>query len=207
MAMTTPNAAATEIELHRLDRPYSHLRIRLSWRAVASDALQERLPLAMVVRGESGRFVLIDGDAYVELAKRLHRDTIEVVVLELSEEAALSHCYRMQRDGRRNALEEGWLVAELHARGQPLTEVAVSLGRSTSWVSRRMGLVRSLPEKATDAVRRGIVPPHGAMKSLLPLARANEKHCEILCERIGNKAISSRQLEAICKAMRTADTV
>lgn len=205
MAITTPSAAATEIELRLLDRPFSHLRIRPPRRAIVSEALQERLPLAMVVRGESGRFVLIDGDAYVDIAKRLNRDTIEVLVLELPEEAALSHCYRMQRDGRRSALEEGWLVAELHTRGQPLTEIGVSLGRSTSWVSRRMGLAMTLPERATTKVRIGVIPPHGAMKYLLPLARANAKDCEKLCEGLGDKPISSRQLEGVCRAYWSSD--
>ena len=200
MPITTPGATAAEIELRLLDRPFSHLRIRPSLRTIVSEALQEQLPLAMVVRGESGRFVLIDGDAYVDIAKRLHRDTIEVLVLEMPEEAALSHCYRMQRDGRRSALEEGWLVDELHTRGQSLTDIGASLGRSTSWVSRRMGLAMSLPERVTEKVRNGVVPAYGAMKFLLPLARANAGHCEKLCDGLGDKPISSRQIEAICKA-------
>lgn len=205
MTITTPNTTAREIELRLLDRPFSHLRIRPSLREIVSEALHERLPLAMVVRGESGRFVLIDGDAYVDIAMRLHRDTIEVLVLELPEEAALSHCYRMQRDGRRSAIEEGWLVAELHTRGQPLTDIGASLGRSTSWVSRRMGLAMTLPERATTKVRNGVIPAYGAMKYLLPLARANAKDCEKLCEGLGDKPISSRQLEGVCKAYWSSD--
>jgi hypothetical protein len=207
MPITTPRATAAEIELRQLERPFSHLRIHKSPRPIAPEMLQEQLHSALVVRGEAGQFVLIDGDELVDATEQLYRDTVHVVVLELSEEAALAHCYRMQREGRRSALEEGWLVAELLNRGRPLPQIGMSLGRSTSWVSRRLGLARSLPEKATDAVRRGIVPPHGAMKSLLPLARANEKYCELLCDRIGNKPISSRQLEAICKALRTADAM
>jgi len=200
MTITTPSATAAEIELRLLERPFSHLRIRKLPRAIAPEMPQEQLHSALVVRGEAGRFVLIDGEAYVDVAIRLNRDTIEVLVLDLSEEAALAHCYRMQRNGRRSALEEGWLVAELHTRGQPLTEIGASLGRSTSWVSRRMGLAMLLPERATEAVRNGVIPAHGAMKFLLPLARANARHCEKLCECIGDKPITSRQLEAVCKA-------
>ena len=40
-------------------------------------------------------------------------------------------------------------------------------------MSRRMALVSALPESAEEAVRSGWVPPHAAMKSLVPLARAN----------------------------------
>ena len=205
MPITTLGATAVEIELRLLERPFSHLRIHTLPRAIAPEILQRPLHSALVVRGAVGRFVLIDGEAYVDVAIRLNRDTIEALVLEISEEAALVHCYRMQRNGRRSALEEGWLVAELHTRGQPLTDVGVSLGRSTSWVSRRMGLAMSLPERTTDAVRRRIVPAHGAMKYLLPLARANARHCEKLCECLGDKPVSSRQLEAVCKAYWSSD--
>ena len=200
MAITTPNAAAIEIELRLLDRPYSHLRIRTSGRATTVEAMQGRLPSAWVVRGERGRFVLIDGEAHVDVAIKLNRDIIEVFLLELSAEAALSHCYRMQHDGRRSVLEEGWLVAELHTRGRALSEIGQSLCRSKSWVSRRMGLAMSLPERPTEKVRNGVLPAYGAMKFLLPLARANAHHCEKLCDGLEDKPITNRQLEAIIKA-------
>ena len=78
-------------------------------------------------------------------------------------------------------LEEAWLLRELvEVHGENATTLAVSLQRSASWISRRLALVRVLPESVQSAVRRGQLPPQAAMKSLVPLARANRTQCEDL---------------------------
>jgi ParB family transcriptional regulator, chromosome partitioning protein len=199
---------AVEIEIRLLDRAYAHLRIReppALARLMASLANDGQPSPVLVVEREAGRYVLIDGDDRIEALVRLGRETVTALVLGLTEPEALSYCYRMQGEGRRSALEEGWLVAELQEHGWAPSQISTVLGRSTSWVSRRLGLARLLPDKAADAVRRGVVPPHGAMKSLLPLARANKAHCERLCERLGGARVSSRQLDALYAAWRSGD--
>jgi hypothetical protein len=45
------------------------------------------------------------------------------------------------------------------------------------------------------------------MKSLLPLARANKAHCQALCDALGEKPVSSRQLGVLCAAFRAGDAV
>ena len=212
---TAPLPAATkigavELEIRLLDRAYAHLRIReppALARLMASLANDGQPSPVLVVEREAGRYVLIDGDDRIEALVRLGRDTVTALVLGLTEPQALSYCYRMQGEGRRSALEEGWLVAELQEHGFSPGQISTVLGRSTSWVSRRLGLARLLPDRAADAVRRGVVPPHGAMKSLLPLARANKAHCERLCERLGGARVSSRQLGALYAAWRSGDAL
>jgi hypothetical protein len=44
-----------------------------------------------------------------------------------------------------------------------------SLTRSVSWVSRRLALVRELPESIQEHVRRGEIVAHAAEKYLVPL--------------------------------------
>lgn len=201
-------SGAAEIEIRLLDRAYAHLRVReppALARLVASLANDGQPSPVLVVKREAGRYALIDGDVRVEALVRLGRDTVTALVLGLTEPEALSYCYRMQGEGRRSALEEGWLVAELQELGWTPGQISTVLGRSTSWVSRRLGLARLLPDKATDAVRRGVVPAHGAMKSLLPLARANKAHCDRLCEHLGGARVSSRQLGALYAAWRAGD--
>ena len=205
------STGVAEIELRLLDRPYTHLRIRepqavaRQVAALANLANEAQPTLVVVVRREAGRYALIDGDTQVEALVRLGRDTVSALELGLSEQQALSYWYQMQGGARRSALEEGWLVAELVEQGQALGLIGAALGRSVSWVSRRLGLSRALPDKAMAAVRRAVVPPHGAMKSLLPLARANQGHCERLCEQLGRTRVSSRQLEALYTAWRAGD--
>lgn len=205
-----PDLTAREVEIRLLDRPYAHLRIRPpreTARQVASLAIESQRHPVLVVQREGGRYALIDGDDQVDALARLGRDTVLVLVLGLSEPQALSYCYRMQGEGRRSALEEGWLVEELHDQGHSLNQIGTALGRSVSWASRRLGLARLLPDKVADAVRRGVVPAHGAMRSLLPLARANKTHCEAICEALGERPVSSRQLEALCTAFRSGDAL
>jgi ParB family chromosome partitioning protein len=203
-----PSSGAVELEIRLLERAYAHLRIcepKVTMRQVATLASDEQHHPVLVVARDGGRYALIDGDEQVEALVRLGRDTVMALVLRLSEPEALSYCYRMQGQGRRSALEEGWLVAELLEHGWGLGQIGAVLGRSVSWVSRRLGLVRLLPDKVAEAVRRGAVPAHGAMRSLLPLARANKAHCERLCERLDGARLSSRQLDMLYTAWRAGD--
>jgi uncharacterized protein YerC len=201
-------SGAVEIEIRLLDRAYAHLRIReppALARLVASLASEGQHHPVLVVRREARRYVLIDGYGRVEALARLGRDTLTALVLGLSEPEALSYCYRMQAEGRRSALEEGWLVAELVEHDQTPSQIGSVLGRSVSWVSRRLGLARALPDKAAEAVRRGTVSAHGALTSLLSLTRVNRAHCERLCEQLGEGRVSSRQLAALYTAWRAGD--
>lgn len=204
----SPRHGTIEVELRSLDRSYAHLRVRdrsAQARLCTSLGMQGQRHPVLVVRREAARYVLIDGHLRVDGLVRLGRDTVMAQVLEMSESEALSYCYRMQTAGHRSALEDGWLVAELHEQGQSLTQIGDALDRSVSWVSRRLGLSRALPEKASSAVRQGVVPAHGAMKSLLPLARANKAHCARLCEQLGQTRLSTRQLGQIYGAYRRGD--
>lgn len=204
----SPRHGPIDVELRCLERSYAHLRVldpRVQARLSASLSLEGQRHPVLVVRREVARYVLIDGYHRVDGLARLGRDTVVALVLAMSEPEALSYCHRMQSAGHRSALEDGWLVAELHQRGQSLTQIGQGLDRSVSWVSRRLGLSRALPEKASAVVRRGGVPAHGAMKSLVPLARANEVHCERLCDQLGEARLSTRQLGQIYAAYRAGD--
>ena len=148
-----------ELEWHQLQMPYAGLRIRspkdrARWAATLLEQGQ-RDPVLVVACAE-GRYVLIDGYARAEALRRLGRDTVEAVVLPFGEREALLFSYGAETNRSRSALEEGWLLRELKDRhGMDPRGLAQTLGRSPSWVSRRLGLVRALPESIQDRVRRG----------------------------------------------------
>ncbi len=108
-----------EIELHELDLRYAALRRRDARREralVASLAESGQQVPVVVVRGETGPFVLVDGYKRVRALQRLHRDTVEAVVWALSELEALL-LVRVLRSGEGDsALEQGWWLRELHER-------------------------------------------------------------------------------------------
>lgn len=197
-----------EIELHELELRYAELRIDDRGRRaelVAKIALHGQQGAVLVIR-EGERYVLIDGYARVAALRELGRDLVEAVVLEVPEAEALVLAHRLEAKRPRSALEEGWLIVELierHGLGQPA--IAARLRRTRGWVSRRLALVRVLPGSVQAAIRTGLVPPHGAAKYLVPLARANKQHCEQLVTALGGERISVRDLGRLYVLWKTGD--
>jgi ParB family chromosome partitioning protein len=197
------------IECRALVMTYAHLRIRdlsAEARLAASMADGGQTNPVIVVHDAQGRPVLIDGYRRVRALARLGQDTVTAIALGVSEADALVYCHQQETSRRRSIVEEGWLVRELSEQGPTLLTIGLALGRTPSWVSRRMALVCALPESAEKAVRRGLVPPHGAMKSLVPLARANKAHCEQLVQALGQQRITTRQMAHLYAAWRSGDS-
>jgi ParB family transcriptional regulator, chromosome partitioning protein len=193
-----------EIELHELDLRYAALRRRDARREralVASLADSGQQVPVVVVRGAAGPFVLVDGYKRVRALERLHRDTVEAVVWALSELEALLLVRVLRSGAGDTALEQGWWLRELHERfGLTAGELARRFDKSPSWVSRRLALVRELPEAVQELVRSGALVAHAAMKHLVPLARANLAQCLELAPALAAHGLSSRQVGTLCAA-------
>lgn len=200
---------AMELEQHEIDLKYGHLRTRSSGRLerlIASLASEGQQMPVVVVGSETQGYVLIDGYRRVEALRKLGRDLVRASVLELSEPEALIWSWAAARGGGRSILEEAWLLRELHERHSlELSELATRFGRSKSWVSRRLALVREVPEEVEEAVREGVLSPQAAMKYLVPLARANAAHCVELVHHLRGKGASVRQLGRLWAAWRAGD--
>ncbi|MCC6846939.1 MAG: ParB N-terminal domain-containing protein [Deltaproteobacteria bacterium] len=193
-----------DIELHELDLRYAALRRRDARRErglVASLAESGQQVPVVVVRGATGPFVLVDGYKRVRALERLHRDTVAAVVWELSELEALLLVRVLRNGAGDTALEQGWLLWELCERFRlTLGELARRFDKSESWVSRRLALVRELPEAVQELVRSGALVAHAAMKHLVPLARANLAHCLALAPALAAHGLTSRQVGTLCAA-------
>lgn len=199
-----------EVELWQLDLKYAALRIGAAHhqaREVAAlCAYGQQHPVLVVAGGEADRYVLIDGYARVAALAALKRDTVTATVLALTEAEALVLAFRLERTRRRSAIEEGWLLRELlRVHGVAQSELAAVLGRSASWVSRRLALVEVLPAVAEEAVRSGAIAAQAAMKCLVPLARANTGQCERLVAHLGNRRLSVRQMAQLYAGWRASN--
>ncbi len=198
------SVGAVEIELHELDLRYAALRRRDARREralVASLAESGQQVPVVVVRGEAGPFVLVDGYKRVRALHRLHRDTVDAVLWALSELDALLLAQGLRTGEGDSALEQGWLLRELHERfGLTAGELARRFDKSPSWVSRRLALVRELPEAVQALVRSGALVAHAAMKHLVPLARTNLERCLELAPALAAHGLSSRQIGTLCAA-------
>lgn len=202
-----------QIEWHQIELKYERLRIvdaRFQARLMASLVTDGQQRPVLVVescqRSSEQRYVLIDGYVRVSALRRLGHDTVDATVLATGEVDALLFAHRLDGQRSRSMLEQAWLLGELvegHARTQAM--LARELGRTKSWVSRRLALVRVLPDQVQEAVRLGRIPAHGAMKYLVPLARANTAGAIQLVERLGKEPVTVRQLERLYGAWRAGD--
>jgi len=203
-----------ELEFHQLEKKYTALRIadasRIA-RLVASLCTHGQQQPVLVVRDARpekcrARYVLIDGYARVAALDDLKRDSVAATVLELTEAQALVLAFRLERNRARSAIEEAWLLREL-IEGHAIAQRALGplLGRSPSWVSRRLALIAVLPAAAEEAVRAGRLPAQAAMKYLVPLARANAGQCEQLITQLGRRRVSVRQLARLYVGWRAGN--
>jgi ParB family chromosome partitioning protein len=159
----------------------------------------------LVVRDES-RWVLLDGYVRVAALAELARDLVDVAVLEVGEAEALVLAHRLDNGRERTALEEGWLLRELCERhGIAQAELARRLDRTPSWVSRRLALVKALPEAVQESVRAAEVSVQVATKILVPLARANADACERIVRGLNGERVSVRQMTRLYVAWKASD--
>jgi ParB family transcriptional regulator, chromosome partitioning protein len=201
-----------ELEFHQLDLRYERLKVvrpDQERRLLASLAeVGQQVPIVVVKKAADGAFVVIDGYKRVRALRRLGRDTVGASGWPGEEAEALIATRLMQTAEPETALEQSWLLAELHERfGLSREELARRFGHSLSWVSRRLALVRELPDSIQERVRRGEMGAHGAAKYLVPLARANRQACLELVEAIGSTRLSSRDLGLLYTAYQTGNGV
>lgn len=195
-----------DVDLHQLELRHDDLRIRggdRRRRLIASVAeLGQQVPVIVIAERE--RLVLIDGYLRVDALRRLGRDTVIATAWPVTEPEALLHHHHLAAS-EHTAIEDAWLLARLRTHGLSFDDLAARFCRSKSWVSRRLALLDELATAAQASVRAGTVPAHAAMKYLVPLARANRRHCEQLIAGFGDTRVSVRDVGVLYHAWRRAD--
>jgi len=186
------------LDLHALIPRFAPLRLRDPARLGRLKASIERQGqlVAVVAVPEAGKedhWVLIDGYRRREVLQQLGEDRIWVDAWMRSVDEALLACLGRAPDRPWEAIEEAALIEEL-ARRHPLQVIAQQLGRDVSWVSRRLSLIKALPEDLLDAVRAGRISLWAASRILVPLARANPEHARTLMEKLEQEPLSTREL-------------
>ena len=197
-----------ELEFHQLDLRYEGLRVRRperEKRLLASLAERgQQVPIVVIALAEErNRFLVIDGYKRIRALQRLGQDTVRATVWDLDEAEALVLDRSLRTAEGETALEQGWLLTELHRSfGLSLDDLARRFDRSVSWVSRRLALVGELPESVQQQVRCGKIGAHAAMKYLVPMARAKRYDCERLAEEIARNQFSTYEVGVLYAAWR-----
>lgn len=210
MAAPDGGDEAVKIEIEQLELKYRDLRIDdpVRRRQLTGTLLEhgQQTPVLVVLGQGEKPYVLIDGYARVAALQTLARDEVDACLLPVGEPEALVLGHRLDATRRPSALEEGWLVRVLieeHSTSQ--VELAARLHRSVSWVSRRLSLVRVLPATVQTAVQRGRLPAYGAMKYLVPLARAKGSDCEKLVNHLPPGPTTVRQMQQLYEGWKRGD--
>jgi ParB-like chromosome segregation protein Spo0J len=189
------------LDLHALIPRFAALRLhdpaRLGRLKVSIERQGQLVPAVAVPEvDKEDHWVLIDGYRRREVLQQLGQDRIWVAAWERSVDEALMACLARAPDRAWEAIEEAALIEEL-ARRHPLQTIAQQLGRDVSWVSRRLSLIKALPEDLLDQVRAGQISLWAASRILVPLARANAEHARTLMEKLAQEPFSTRELKRL----------
>lgn len=189
------------LDLHALIPRFAKLRLRDEprlRRLVSSiEANGQLMPVVAVPeQGDDLHWVLIDGYRRLQALHALGEDLIWVDVWDRSIDEALLLCLARGAERTWEAIEEAALIQELCGR-YSLRQIALSLGRDVSWVSRRLSLFKALPEDLLEAVRQGRLSLWAATRILAPLARANSAHARTLLGQLQQHALSTRELKRL----------
>ncbi len=199
------------LDLHALIPRFAALRLRDAPkldRLVTSIGQHGQLTAVVVVpdADNAQRWVLIDGYRRLEALQHLGRDRIQAHVWERSVDEALLGCLARGPDRGWEAIEEAALIEELTGRHSQQA-IARRIGRDVSWVSRRLSLIKALPEDLLEQVRQGRVSVWAATRILAPLARANSDHARTLLKHIEQQPLSTRMLKRLYDQYRKATKV
>ncbi len=189
------------LDIHALIPRFAPLRLRDTARLGRLEASIEQqgqlMPVVAVPEADKeGHWVLIDGYRRREALQRLGQDRIWVDVWERSVDEALLASLARGPDRTWEAIEEAALIAELAGR-HSLQRIAAQLGRDVSWVSRRLSLIKALPEDLLEQVRQGKLSLWAATRILVPLARANSEHARKLLAKLAQQPLSTRELKRL----------
>jgi ParB/RepB/Spo0J family partition protein len=140
-----------QLEFHQLDLRYEGLRVcrpEREKRLLASLAERgQQVPIVVIALADGpNRFLVIDGYKRIRALQRPGQNTVRATVWDMEETEALVLDRSMRTAEGETALEQGWLLDELHRSfGLSIEDLARRFDRSISWASRRLALVRELP--------------------------------------------------------------
>jgi len=141
--MNSVGTPAIDIDLHRLDRRFESMRIvdpsGIRQLAQSLQAYGQREPIQVVRNAET--LVLVDGYRRVQALSQMGRDTALAQIEEGRVSEAVLRVIGQHQAHRLQPIEEAWLMASLIDEGLSQQDIATSLGKDKSWVSRRLALV------------------------------------------------------------------
>jgi hypothetical protein len=203
-------AAVLHLELRHLRVDYAGIRASdpaAEAKLLASIAREGQKVPILVARGGPHEHQVLDGFRRRLALMQLGQDIILAVEWPGGAVDGLIQVRQPRTGSASGPLEEGWLIealVELHDLS--LDEVGERLGRTKSWVHRRLSLVHQLPEVVRLKVFSGTLTGYIATKYAVPLARANGDLVGPYCDCVIAHGLSTRQAGTVYQyLMHTPD--
>ena len=184
------------VDIHRLDLRFKQVRInrpRLQSR-LGESIPREGLHLPIQIADTGEQLVVIDGYQRLQAFCTLQKDRIPAHCYQHSLEEAIREWFANQNGRNLDPVEEAWLIQQLLDEGRSRTQVAKSLGRGESWISRRIALLEGFSPSDQQALREGVISSWAASRILIPLARANRGDADQLMQALQESHLSTREL-------------
>lgn len=196
------------VEISHLDTRYEYLRLKdkgLEY-AIQSSILEQGIlePLCVIALSDTER-VLLDGYKRYRCAVRLRLSTVPVLTWEGDAAVGILKLLRFSSGKGLTAVEEAGLVDELHRVHQlSMVEIARRLGRSVSWVSLRLGLLREMGDVVRKRIFSGEFPVRSYMYSLRHFTRVKsgvlKEPVSVFVGCVAGKGLSGRDIDRLAQA-------
>ncbi len=201
----TSEAPVIGVDLDQLGDRFGRFRLQQpeAERAMVASLRRYGQISPVVVFVHAGQYELIDGFKRRSALREVGQTSrLTARVLETDQKGAKVAMLALNGAGRRACeLEEAWIVFAL-VREDKLAqlEVATLLGRTPSWVCRRLALIEKLGEDARAERGLGLLSASAA-RHVSRLPRGNQRP---VLELIRNEKLSVRELGAVVDLLLTA---
>lgn len=198
-----------EIEIGQLILSYKHTRIHRpeALRCVIRTIERSGRINPVVALKEAPGFILIDGYLRIAALKRCGMDMVKAEIWQCRQDEAIIRVLMRSRDRAWELLEQALLIRELrdcHSLTQ--ADIAHLMGTDQSWVSRRLGLLMTLPDSVLSLIQQGHISTWAATRVLAPMARAIPEHAQILARHLALQQIPTRELVEFFSHYKSANT-
>lgn len=202
-------AAVLHLEVRHLRVDYAGIRASdpVAEAKLLASIAREGQKVPIIVAREDGAYQVLDGFRRRSTLEQLGCDIVVAVEWPTGAVDGLVEVRRLRAASASGPLEEGWLIEVLVDRhGLSLEEIGRRLGRTRSWVHRRLSLVRQLPEDVREKVLSGALTGYTATKYAVPLARAHAELVAPYCDCVIAHGLSTREAGVVYQYLaRTTD--
>jgi len=190
--------------IKKLDTRYEGLRLKDKRREkeLLSSIVEEGIqsPLFVTSHPDSQNHVLLDGYKRKRCAESLNLDEVPILILGENIPTSLLRFLKLNSSSGLATLEEASFIDELHGTyGLSISEMAHRLGKSTAWVSVRLGLLSRLSLEAKTQIFAGRFPVRSYMYSLRKFTRVNKKEVDNFIQNVSGKSLSIRDIDILAK--------